>query len=74
MNSSQGSKVTLAQDPRVTRRTCQQIFMIFCAQGNAIHLVRPHYLWRQDHSAKGDETRNAPIHTQRPQGQGALPP
>ena len=29
MNSSQGSKATLTQDSRVTRKTCQQIFMNF---------------------------------------------
>ena len=34
----------------------------------------PHYLQDQDHSAKGDETRDDPVHTQRPPGQGALPP
>ena len=32
-------------------------------QGNAIHHIRTHYLWKQNHSAKGDETRNAPVHT-----------
>ena len=39
---------------------------------HAIHQVRPHYLWEQDHSAKGDETRDAPVNTQRPPGQGTL--
>ena len=47
---------------------------ILAVQGNAIHWVRPHYLQDQDHSAKGDETRDAPVHTWRPPEQGALPP
>ena len=48
--------------------------MNLATQGNAIHQGRPHYSWEQDHSAKGDETRNAPVHTQGPPGQGVLPP
>ena len=35
----------------------------FATQENAIHQVRPHYLWDQNYSTKGDETRNAPVHT-----------
>ena len=47
---------------------------ILAAQGNAIHWVRPHYLWDKDHRAKGDETRDALVHIWRSPGQGALPP
>ena len=27
-----------------------------------MHRVGPHYLWEQDYSAKGDETRDAPVY------------
>ena len=42
MSSSQDSKVTLAQDPHVTRRTCQQIFMSsgLITHGNRIIVPR----------------------------------
>ena len=38
---------------------------ILATQGNTIYWIRTHYLWEQDHSAKEDETRDVPVHTQR---------
>ena len=39
-----------------------------------IHQIRTHYLWKQNHSAKRDETRNAPVHTQGTPRQGEMSP
>ena len=47
---------------------------VLATQGNAIHWVRTHYLWEQNHSTKGDETRNAPVHTRGAPRQGEMPP
>ena len=63
MNNSQDSKVTLAKDFLVTRKPADRSSLVLATQGNAIHRVRTHYLWEQNHSAKGDETRNAPVYT-----------
>ena len=39
---------------------------ILVVQGSAIHQIRPHYLQGQNHSTKGDDTRDAVVHTWRP--------
>ena len=36
---------------------------ILATQGNTISWIWTHYMWQQDHSSKGDETWNAPVHT-----------
>ena len=43
---------------------------VFATQENVIHRIRTHYLWKQDHSTKGD----APVHPWRPPRQGMLSP
>ena len=41
-------------------------------QGSTINQIQTHYMWQQDHSSKGDETRDAPIHTQGTSRQGKM--
>ena len=46
----------------VIRRICQQIFKNFGTTGIHYQSKMVSYLWKQDHSSKGDESRDVAVH------------
>ena len=63
MRSSITSPITLVKVSCVTNALAGRSSTILAMQGYTLHEIKPHYQWKQNHGAEGDEGGDASIHS-----------